>query len=178
MKTLLSSEGRKKLLRLIFGNPSEMVGVRAAARECGLSPASVSLFMKALGVEGVLKEGRPDFENPEVRALKILFNAERLHPAFLYLVEHFGVKGMGMYGNWTHGTNVEGEELDAWVLMKDIPEEKKAREIGVELAAIADVPAANVVFLTKERVEEIRGKKSMLYSALFNSFRIGGEGID
>ena len=162
MKTLLSSEGRKKLLRLIFGNPSQMVGVRAAARECGLSPASVSLFMKALREEGVLKEGRPDFENPEVRALKILFSAERLYPAFTYLSRNFGVKGMGMYGSWTHGTNVEGE----------------ARRLGVELAAIADVPAANVVFLTRERVEEMRGKNSMLYSALFNSFRVGGEGID
>ncbi len=178
MKTLLSSEGRKKLLRLIFGNPAERVGVRAAARECGLSPASVSLFMKALGEEGILREGMPDFENPEVRALKILFNAERLHPAFKYLERNFGVKGMGMYGSWTHGTNVEGEELDAWVLMAKVPEEGEARRLGVELAAIADVPAANVVFLTRERVEEIRGKKSMLYSALFNSFRIGGEGID
>lgn len=178
MKTLLSSEGRKRLLKIIFENPSEVVGVRAAARECGLSPASVSLFMQSLSKEGVLKDGKPDLENPEVRGLKILFNAERLYPAFTYLSRNFGVRGMGMYGSWTHGTNVEGEELDVWVLMVKVPEEGEARRLGVELAAVADVPAANVVFLTRERVEEMREKKSILYSALFNSFRIGGEGID
>lgn len=177
MKTLISSEGRKRLMRIILDAPEEGAGVRAAARECGLSPASVSLFMKSLGEEGVLKGGRPDLGNPEVRALKILFNAERLLPAFVHLEKEYGVRGMGMYGSWAQGVNSWEEELDAWVLMEKVPEEEEAREIGRAVAAIAGISGVSVVFLTRERVEEMRAKKSMLYSALFNSFRIGGEDI-
>ena len=56
-----------------------------------MSPASVSIFLSSLEKEGIFKKGKPNLEHPEIRALKILFNIERVKPVFDLLKKRFGI---------------------------------------------------------------------------------------
>ncbi|MFP3949865.1 MAG: hypothetical protein ACLFUZ_02095 [Candidatus Micrarchaeia archaeon] len=47
-----------------------------------------------------LKKGKLDLGNPELRALRIMFNVEMMAPAYQALKKEFGILGMGIYGSW------------------------------------------------------------------------------
>lgn len=177
MRTLVSSKNRKKLLRLFLDKPEESIGVRAAAKECKMSPASVSLFLSSLEKERLFRKGRPDLENPEIRALKILFNVETLKPAFDSLKRKFGISGMGMYGSWAKGNNTSASDLDVWIMLPEEPRPQKNNEIRQSLRKAVGIMEISIVFLTKRRLEDLMRKDSVFYYTLYHSFHIGGEQI-
>lgn len=177
MRTLISSRKRKELMRLVLRDPEKSLGVREAARECGVSPASASIFFAELEKDGVLRKGRLNLENPEVRALRILFNVERVAPAFGALKKRFGIKGMGIYGSWAEGTNTPASDLDVWVLMEKEPGAEKQAELRGALRKAVGGVELSLIFLTKGKLGELGKKDSVFYSTLFHSYLIGGEGI-
>lgn len=177
MRTLISSKNRKKLLRLLLDKPEESIGVRAAAKECRMSPASVSLFLSSLEKEGMFKKGKPDLENPEVRALKILYNMERIRPAFNMLKRKFRILGMGVYGSWAKGNNTSASDLDVWIMLGEEPRPQLSNEIRQDLRKAVGTLEISIVFLTKKKLEELSKKDPVFYQTLYHSFHMGGEYI-
>jgi predicted nucleotidyltransferase len=174
MRTNISSKKRKKLMELILGNPERVPGVREAAKECGLSPALVSVFISELAGEGFIKRGKLDLGNPELRALRVLFNVEKVAPAYEAIRKEFGATGMGIYGSWASGTNTVASDLDIWVRVKD---EKKRVEIRERLQGLIKGVRVEAVLLTEGKIAEMKEKNPVFYSALFYSFLIGGERV-
>jgi len=177
MRTFVSTKKRKKILERIVFNPTKKIAVRELASVSGASPASVSLFLRTLEREGFVKKGVLNLENPEVRALRMLFNVEKIHPIYEKLRKKYGILGMGIYGSWARGENIEESDLDVWLMVKKEPGAAEASEIRRIIKDAARVANASIMFLTKEKLGKLRGKDSIFYSTLLNSFRMGGEGI-
>ncbi len=175
MRTLISSKKRKKLMRLILENPEKVPGVREAAKEAGVSPASASVLMASLEKDGFIKKGKLDLGNPELRALRIMFNVEKVAPAYRALKKEFGILGMGIYGSWANGTNTSASDLDVWVKMGE--KEKRTAELRERLGQMVKGVQANIVLLTEKRIMELEEEDPVFYSALFYSYLIGGERV-
>ena len=163
-------------MRLILENPERVPGVREAAKEAGVSPASASVLMSSLEKDGFIKKGRLDLGNPELRALRILFNVEKVAPVYKALKKEFGITGMGIYGSWAQGTNTTASDLDIWVKPKEGEERKKA-EIRERIEQLVGGVQTNVVFLTEKKTKQLNKEDPVFYSALFYSYLIGGEKI-
>ncbi|NYZ60863.1 nucleotidyltransferase domain-containing protein [Candidatus Micrarchaeota archaeon] len=177
MKTLISTGGRKKILEKVLSNPGKPYGVRALAATVGVSPGAVSIFMRALEKDGIMKKKVPDLSNPEVRALKILFNVEKVRSIYGKLAKKFKIAGMGVYGSWAKGENTEDSDLDVWIRVEKEPSALETSEIRRIVKEGAGVANASILFITQESLKRMREKDSVFYSTLFHSFVIGGEGI-
>lgn len=177
MKTLISTGGRKKILEKILSNSGKAYGVRELAATVGVSPGAVSIFLRALEKDGIMRKGVPDLSNPEVRALKILFNVEKVRAVYGKLAKRFVMGGMGVYGSWAKGENTEDSDLDVWIRVGKEPPPLETAEIRRIVKEGAGVANASILFITPESLKEMRKKDSVFYSTLFHSFVIGGEGI-
>jgi predicted nucleotidyltransferase len=177
MKTLISTRGRKKILKEILSNPGKAYGVRELATAVGVSPGAVSIFLRALEKDGIIKKGMPDLSNPEVRALKVLFNVETVRAIYGKLVKKFKIGGMGIYGSWAKGENTEESDLDVWIRVRKEPPPLETAEIRRIVKGGAGVANASILFVTPESLRGMREKDSVFYSTLFHSLVIGGEGI-
>lgn len=161
-------------MEMLLENPEKLPGVREAARACSISPASVSIFMRGLEMDGFIKKGALNLQNPELRALRVLFNVERAAVLYPLLKKEFGILGMGMYGSWAGGTNTTASDLDLWVKVRSLGREAEVREmVEKSLKGVQ----ANIVFLDAAKIRKLREKEPVFYSALFYSFLLGGEGI-
>ncbi|MBD3397516.1 hypothetical protein GF412_00290 [Candidatus Micrarchaeota archaeon] len=177
MRTLISSKKRKKLMRLILENPERIPGVREAAKESGVSPASASVLMSSLGKDGFVKKGKLDLGNPEVRALKTLFNVERAAPAVEVLRKSIpGVKGVGIFGSWAQGTNQKDSDIDVWVKVEEEPEVLKAAEARKVLEKKLGA-GVDLVFLDEKRMKGHMEKNPVFYFSLHYSVVLWGEGV-
>ena len=177
MKTLISTGGRKKILAKILSNSGKTYGVRELATAVEVSPGAVSIFLRALEKDGIMKKKVPDLSNPEVRALKILFNVEKVRAIYGKLAKKFKIAGMGVYGSWAKGENTEESDLDLWIRVEKEPPPLETAEIRRIVKGGAEVANASILFVTPESLTGMREKDSVFYSTLFHSFVIGGEGI-
>ncbi len=177
MRTLISSKKRKKLMQLILENPERIPGVREVARKSGVSPASASVLMNSLGKDEFIKKGKLDLGNPEVRALKTLFNVERAAPAVEVLRKKIpGVQGVGVFGSWANGTNLKDSDIDVWVKVEKEPEMLKAAEARRTLEKKLGA-GVDLVFLDKKRVKGHMEKNPVFYFSLHYSIVLWGEGV-
>ena len=163
-------------MRLILENPEKVPGVREAAKESGVSPASASVLMASLGKDGFIKKGKLDLGNPEVRTLKTLFNVERAAPAVEVLRKLVpGVKGVGVFGSWAQGTNQKDSDIDVWVRVEKEPEVLKAAEARKALEKRLGA-GVDLVFLDKKRLKGHMEKNPVFYFSLHCSIVLWGEG--
>jgi len=177
MRTLTSSKKRKKLMQLILENPEKVPGVREVAKEAKVSPASASVFMSSLEKDGFIKKGKLDLGNPEVRALKILFNVERAAPVGELLRKRIpGIEGIGIFGSWANGTNQKDSDVDVWVKLKKEPKVLAAAEARKELEKKLGV-GVDLVFLDEKRLKGHMEKNPPFYFSLYYSLVLWGEQV-
>ncbi len=177
MQTLISSKIRKKILNLLLDKPEKAIGVREAASACRTSPASVSILLSSLRKEGLLKKGKLNIDDPEVRSLKVMSNIERLKPAFKLLRKKYSDLSMGVYGSWAKGTNTSASDIDIWIVTKKLLDQLESAEIRNALRKSIGKIEVSIVFLTKAKLKELMEKDKVFYCTLFHSFLIGGESI-
>jgi predicted nucleotidyltransferase len=177
MKTFISNKDRKKLMQFLLDTPEKEIGVRSIAKACSVSPGFVSKFISSLEKDNFVKKGMVNLTNPELRALKILFNIERIKIAFDFLKKEFNILAMGVYGSWAHGTNTSGSDIDLWILLKRDPKPIESTDIRNAIRAKIGKVELNLVFLTKEKLELLKKKDPVFFYTLYHSFHIGGEKI-
>lgn len=175
MKTYISNKNRKKLMLYLTDNPEKKIGVRSIAKICGVSPGFVSKFVSSLEKDGMIKKGELNLTNPELRALKILFNIEKIKITYEFLKNKIDILGMGVYGSWANGTNTSSSDIDLWILTKKDPTPIESANIRNAIRAKIGKVELNLVFLTNEKLELLKKKDPVFFYTLFHSFHIGGE---
>ena len=76
---------------------------------------------------------------------------------------HF-IKSAGLYGSCAKGENTEDSDMDLWIRVEEVGEEKLA-PLTIELnKKIKDM---KILFLTDTKVEKIKKEDSLFYNALF-----------
>jgi len=179
-KGLLSSDVRIRLLKKILNMSERNLRVRELAREVGVSAGFVSKYMGKLKESGIIESGEVSLVNPKVRVLKIFLNINEIidEDVVGIIRDHIkGVKGIGIYGSWADGTNVEGSDLDIWVLVgKEAPASVNSANAAAEIEKKINVETSLYV-LTDVELEKLRKSESPFYYSLFNSFVLCGEKI-
>ena len=173
---LLGAGKKAKLLEGLLFRANAEIKIRNLANKLKINPGYLSVFVKRLKKEGLIKNGRIAIEEPRIRALKILLNVDRLRGALPRLNKSF--LGIGIYGSWAKGTNTENSDLDVWIKVSEEPAVQKLSEIRRILREVTGAVEVSIVVLSKERVENIRAKDPVFYSSLLNSFHLRGEFID
>lgn len=173
---LFSTPERSRILERILSDPQERPQVRRIAKELGLSPAPVSKYLALLRGLGIL-DGTVHFENPLVRALKMLMNVEKVCGAVGKLGKIPWAKGIGIYGSWAKGANTKDSDVDVWMLADAPVAELELAKAQAALKKSLGVECS-VLLLTRQKLAQMKGKDPVLYYALINSFVVRGAGID
>lgn len=175
---LLSTEERERILEHLLRHPSEKINMNKVARELGLSPGQVHKYVSILRGEGLVEKDEWK-EGPLAHSLRLLFNIKRIGEARIVWIlrkEFPDVKGIGVFGSWASGTNIEGSDLDIWVKTGKEPDELAVAKARKKLEAEVGVPV-DIVVATPERMRHFREKSDAFYFALYNGRMLWGEGL-
>lgn len=174
---LMATEKKARLLEHLLSAGGEKIRVRAVAPEAGVSAGYVSMLVKRMEREGLMEKGRLQSEDPRVRALRLLFNTDKLARAWPKM-QKAGVLGFGVFGSWARGGNTENSDLDVWIKVRRELTAGEASRIRLILKEETAVSEVSLIVLTPEKTGEIKNKDPLFYSTLLNSFIIGGEPVD
>ncbi|MBW2991057.1 nucleotidyltransferase domain-containing protein, partial [Candidatus Woesearchaeota archaeon] len=109
---ILSTTQRIKILKkIIYSN--NVITVNKTAKELKLSKGLVSKFFNLLVSEKILKKQKIKFivlDNLFVKSIKILLNINTFNPSLFK--KYSFIKGIGLYGSYTKGTNKEDSDID------------------------------------------------------------------
>ena len=173
IEVLFSTKERKKILVAVLFETGPL-SVNETAARLKLSKGLVSKYLDFLIKTGVAKRKNAKFliehSAALVKAIKVLLNIEQIDLGFLKKY-HF-IEAVGLYGSCAKGENTQDSDVDLWVFVGSISEEKKAA-----LAADIRRRINNVkpLFLTKEKIKALRKEDEIFYHALsFGSITLYG----
>ena len=174
---LFSTPEKERVLRRLLYASGES-GLRQTARLARVSPGQVHKYFSILRKRKLL-EGRKLADSALVKALRLTENVaylEKLGVVGLIRSKLSGVKGIGLYGSWSKGTNGENADVDLWVVVQKEPSDltvaKTRRVLEEELSKKVEL-----TILTPERTAKLRVSNPAFYSSLFNSIKLFGEEI-
>ena len=171
------SDKKTELLEWILAHPTTEIKIRQTSKILHINAGYISTVIKELQRKNIVKKNRINLENPNTRALKILFNIQKISSAARKL-KNKSIVGVGVYGSWAKGTNIEDSDLDLWIkTTEEISVEDLSRIRGV-IREQSGAHEVSLIVLTEKRIEEIKSKDQIFYSTLLNSFGIEGEFID
>lgn len=178
MHPLLSTKEREKILGYLLEHPSGRINMNKLARELKLSVGQIHKYVSILRKDGLVV-GDELQEIPFTCALRLLWNLKRIQEAdaVRILRRHFPkLKGVGIYGSWAGGTNLEDADLDIWVKMKKEPGDIELAKARKEIEGKIGVPV-DITITTPERLEHFLEKSEAFYFSLYNGRILWGEGL-
>jgi len=166
LSDLCKTPARVALLRAVLDRPT--VSVTHLSEQKRVTRGTASRYLSLMLKAGVLvREGQRYrlVDSPLTVALRKLLNILTLRIA-LPLPEW--AEGIGAYGSWGMGTNMEGSDLDLWVYVKEVP---PAEQTGRFRRSIRDTISLEVqiLLLTPERIQDLRRNDPPFYSSLVQS---------
>ncbi len=177
MNELHSTPERERILKALLTRQGRRT-MREIAKEADVSPAQVHKYLRILEKGGVVK-GNELLEVPLVHSLRLSQNLLRLEEAKAVEILRKrmpGIKGIGIFGSWSRGTNLQKSDLDIWVKVDRMPALEKTaearRELGEKLGAEIDL-----TLLDKEKIKANMEKNPPFYFSLFYSILLWGEGV-
>jgi len=174
---LITTEKKIRLLEGFLYEPEGKIRLRQLAGRLGVNAGYASTFMKKMENAGLISKGRLNIGDPRIRALRMVFNIDKLASCWPELKKH-GILGVGVFGSWAHGANTRASDLDVWVKTAKEPgveEASRLREIFRKRAAVSEI---SLIVITPKSMAEMKAKDAIFYSSLLNSFHLGGEWLD
>jgi len=173
MKSIFSTKERIKILKaVIFSEQSISVNVVAARLK--ISKGLVSKYLDVLLREGIAKKSNGKYlivNSPITKAAKILLNITGIDVGIFKKFDF--VEAVGLYGSCAKGDNTDESDVDLWIKIKDVSDEKAA-----SLTAQMNRKIRNVkpLFLTTEKIEKMKKDDELFYHSLsFGSIVIYGD---
>jgi predicted nucleotidyltransferase len=174
---LLSTKERLKILGYVVYKNGQFT-ISRVAKELKLSKGLISKYFHMLLKEKILSKSNNSFfvnDNIHSETLRILLNLSMLNLTNIFGKYKF-VKAAGFYGSFVKGTNTEESDIDLWILIEKVEEEKVAR-LTKELKR--ENEKIKPLYLTKEKINVLKKEDPVFYNSLvFGSINIRGEKIE
>ncbi len=173
MESIFSTKERIKILKsVIFTDQPISVNIIAATLK--ISKGLVSKYLDVLLKKGITKKSNGKYlivNSPITKAAKILLNIAGIDVGIFKKFDF--VEAAGLYGSCAKGENTDGSDVDLWIKIKDVSDEKAA-----SLTVVMNKKIKNVkpLFLTTKKIEKMRKDDELFYHSLsFGSIVIYGE---
>ena len=152
--------------------------MRQIAEELSVSPSQVHKYLVILRKAGIVKDMALQ-DSPLVRSLRLMQNIIRLNNASVVKFMKRQIpelKGVGIFGSWTDGSNLGSSDLDIWIKVNKEPDILVIAETrrGLEKRIGATI---DLVVLDEKRIKTHLEKNPPFYFSLFHSKVLWGETI-
>jgi predicted nucleotidyltransferase len=173
MENIFSTKERIKIIDAVVYKKGS-ISVNNVASQLRLSKGLVSKYLDILAKEGILKRANGKFivvESAIGKGIKILLNIRKI-PVSLFRKYPF-VKSAGLYGSCAKGENNEESDIDLWVKVDDVSEEKLA---SLSSGLNKRLEKLKLLFLTDKKIEKLKKEDELFYHSLaFGSITIYGD---
>lgn len=173
MESIFSTKERIRILEAVIFKTGS-ISVNSVASQLSLSKGLVSKYLGILAREGILKRSNGKFITADSalgKGIRILVNVRKFPLSILR--KHGFVKSAGLYGSCARGENTEESDIDLWIRIDDVSEEKLAK-LSSDLNAKAE--KLKILFLTDKKIEKLRKEDALFYHSLaFGSIIIYGD---
>ena len=173
MESIFSTKERIKILKAVIFS-DQPISVNVIAVKLKISKGLVSKYLDVLLKEGITKKSNGKYlivDSPITKGAKILLNITGID---VWVFKKFDfVEAAGLYGSCAKGDNTDESDVDLWIKIKDVSDEKVA-----SLTAQMNKKIRNVkpLFLTTEKIEKMKKDDELFYHSLsFGSIVIYGD---
>lgn len=172
MENIFSTKERIRILDAVIYKEGN-ISVNSIASQLRLSKGLLSKYLDILAKEGILKRANGKFivtDSALGKGIKILLNIRKI--PLLVLKKHSFVKSAGLYGSCAKGENNEESDIDLWIRIDDVSEEKLA---GLSSELNKRLEKLKILFLTDKKIEKLKKEDELFYHSLtFGSITIYG----
>ena len=164
MKTIFSTKQREKLLRAVIFKTNS-ISVNNTASRLKLSKGFVSKYFDVLVKNSIFKKTSGKFTiavTSLVKGIKILLNIESINVKIFK--KYLFVRTVGLYGSCAKGENSEDSDVDLWIKVENVSEEKLASLTSELNRKIRNV---KILFLTDKKIERLKEGDNIFYYSLF-----------
>lgn len=173
MEKIFSTKERLKILEAIIFKEGSL-SVNEIASKLRLSKGLVSKYFDILTKEGILTRKNGKFfakQSSFAKGIKILLNIKQV--SLKIFKKYPFIQSVGLYGSCAKGENREDSDVDLWIRIRKTSDEKLAALTSEINNKIRNV---KVLFLTKEKIEQIKKNDPLFYHALaFGSISVYGD---
>ena len=173
MESVFSTKERIKILRAVIFS-EKPISVNVIAARLKISKGLVSKYLDVLLKEGITKKSNGKYrivDSPITKGTKILLNITGVGVGMFKKFDF--VEAAGLYGSCVKGDNTDESDVDLWIKIKDVSDEKAA-----SLTAVMNKKIKNVkpLFLTTKKIEKMKKEDELFYHSLsFGSIVLYGE---
>ncbi|MFH1448245.1 MAG: nucleotidyltransferase domain-containing protein [Candidatus Micrarchaeota archaeon] len=175
---LFATKEREKILDYLLEHPSERINMNGLARKLHLSPGQIHKYITILRKAGLVEKDTIK-ETPLTGVLRLTHNLKRIAQTKLVDILRRGfprVKGIGIYGSWASGTNLEDADLDIWLKIEKEPADENMAKMRKKLEKKLGIPV-DIVIATPERLKHFQEKSDSFYFSLYHGRILWGEGL-
>ena len=173
MHSIFSTEERIEILKATICKTTP-ISVNSIAAKLKLSKGLVSKYLDVLAKEGVVKKADGKYlvvDSALTKGIKVLLNIEQIN---LTLFKKFAfVEAVGLYGSCAKGENTEESDIDLWIKVKEVSDQKAASLTAVLRKIIKNVKP---LLLTAKKIEKMKKEDELFYHSLaFGSIILYGD---
>src|SRR3989338_7327489 len=173
MKRIFSTKKRIKILKAVIFS-DQPISVNVIAARLKISKGLVSKYLDVLLRKGIAKKSNGKYlivDSLITKATKILLNITGIDAGIFKKFDF--VEAVGLYGSCAKGENTDESDVDIWVKVKDVSDEKAASLTAVMNKIIKNVKP---LFLTTKKIEKMKKDDELFYHSLsFGSIVLYGE---
>lgn len=173
MERIFSTKERLKILKAVIFS-KEPISVNVIAAKLKLSKGLVSKYFEVLLKEGIAKKSNGKYlivESSITKAVKILLNVTGIDAEIFKKFDF--VEAVGLYGSCAKGENTDDSDVDLWIKIKSVSDEKAASLTTIMSKKIKSVKP---LFLTTEKIEKMKKDDALFYHSLsFGSIVLYGQ---
>lgn len=170
---LFSTEERVKTLKHIIFLEKPFT-VTQTSKKLNLNKGFISNYFKTLQEQNIIERKENNFtvkENKNVKSIRILFNLQEINEDIFQ--DYKFVEAAGLYGSTAKGTNTTTSDIDIWIKIKPVTEEKQSK-LTSDLRKNLD--NVKPLILDNEKIKKIKKEDPMFYHSLyFGSISLYGE---
>jgi len=172
MEKIFSTKQRIKILQAIIFKTGN-ISVNNIANQLRLSKGLVSKYFDILAKMSVLKRVNGKLritDSSLVKGIKILLNIKNTDTNIFK--RYFFVQAVGLYGSCAKGENIEDSDIDLWIKVSNVNEEKLA---SLTSRLNKEIKNIKPLFLTDKKIEKAKKEDPLFYHSLaFGSIIIYG----
>jgi len=173
VESIFSTKERIKILKAVIFS-DQPISVNLLAVKLKISKGLVSKYLDVLLKEGITKKSNGKYlivDSLITKGAKILLNITGVDAGIFKRFDF--VEAVGLYGSCAKGENTDESDVDLWIKIKDVSDEKAA-----PLTAQMNKKIRNVkpLFLTAKKIEKMKNDDELFYHSLsFGSIVLYGK---